>query len=89
MEKRKDSKGIVLRPGEIEDKSRPRYIYRCTINGKRISIYDKSLKKLREKEEQLKIDLYNGLRYDGDMLTINEVFKRWKEYLPSSSCSHR
>ncbi len=79
MEKRKDSKGIVLRPGEIEDKIRHRYIYRCTINGKRISLYDKSLKKLREKEEQLKNDLYNGLRCDIETLSINDIFKRWQE----------
>ena len=77
MDKRKDSKGIVLRKGEVQDK-RGIYSYRYTTpTGKRKAIYAGTLKELREKEKKLQVDLNDGLRSDGENLTINQMFERW------------
>ncbi len=78
-EKRKDAKGIVLRKGELQNK-KGIYVYRYTLpSGKRLSIYAGTLKELREKEKKLQIDINDGLRTDGENLTINNIFDRWKD----------
>ena len=60
MDKRKDSKGIVLRKGEVQDK-RGIYSYRYTTpTGKRKAIYAGTLKELREKEKNSKLILMMG-----------------------------
>lgn len=52
---RKDPKGRVLRKGESYRPQDDRYRYSYTNPfGRRKSIYDKDLAKLREKEDQLK-----------------------------------
>lgn len=54
MERRKDSKGRVLRKGEDERKD-GRYQYRyTTYKGKRGYVYAETLQELREKEAQIK-----------------------------------
>ena len=54
---RKDPKGRVLRKGESYRPQDNRYRYSYTDPfGRRKSIYDKDLAKLREKEDQLKKD---------------------------------
>ena len=56
MNRRKDNKGVVLKDGESQRKNGT-YDYRyVTRDGKRHSIYAKTLKELREKENQLIID---------------------------------
>lgn len=51
IEKRKDSKGRILKDGEIERKD-GRYEYRYKgRDGKRKSIYAKNLKELRERKK--------------------------------------
>lgn len=78
-EKRKDPKGIVLRKGELVNK-KGIYVYRYNApSGKRISIYAGTLKELREKEKKLQIDLCEGVRSDGENLTINNIFDRWAD----------
>lgn len=74
-EKRKDSKGRVLKDGEIERKD-GRYEYRYKDrNGKRKSIYAKNLKELREKEAVLQRELALGVLSDSS--TFDEIFQRW------------
>ena len=74
-EKRKDSKGRVLKDGEIERKD-GRYEYRYkNRNGERKSIYAKSLKELREKETALQRELTLGILSDSS--TFDEIFQRW------------
>ena len=59
---RKDSKKRNLRQGESQ-RSDGRYMYRYTdkVTGKRVTIYDKDLASLREKEKQIGKDLDDGL----------------------------
>lgn len=60
-EKRKDSHNRVLKDGEIERKD-GRYEFRYKdIDGKRKSIYGKTLKELREKEKDIQKNLSNGM----------------------------
>lgn len=74
-EKRKDSKGRVLKDGEIERKD-GRYEYRYKDrNSKRKSIYAKNLKELREKEAVLQRELALGVLSDSS--TFDEIFQRW------------
>ena len=62
MNRRKDNKGVVLKDGESQRKNGT-YDYRyVTRDGKRHSIYAKTLKELREKENQLIIDTDAGLK---------------------------
>lgn len=60
MERRKDSKGRVLKEGESQRKD-GRYQYRYTnMLGKRKTIYAKDLRSLRELEEIIQEALKNG-----------------------------
>lgn len=60
-EKRKDSHNRVLKDGEIERKDgRCEFRYK-DIDGKRKSIYGKTLKELREKEKDIQKTLSNGM----------------------------
>ncbi len=78
-EKRKDSKGIVLRKGEVQEKN-GRYVYRWTLpNGVRKAIYARSLKELRAKEAKLQVDTHCGIKVGNENLTINQMYERWYE----------
>ncbi len=77
--KRKDNKGRVLREGESQRKDGT-YDYRWrTSNGKRHSVYARTLEKLREKEESIQRDKVNGIRTDAKNVTINDEFEVWKK----------
>lgn len=67
-EKRKDSKGRILRTGESQ-RSDGRYQYRYKdINGERRTIYDWDLHLLREKEKEIQKQLSQGVSYfDGNI----------------------
>ena len=74
-----DSRHVRLKVGETE-KAAGGYEYRWTgKDGKRHSIYAATLEKLRELEEQVVVDKYDGIKADAKMLTVNDCFKLWKE----------
>ena len=77
MERRKDNKGRVLQKGESQRKDLT-YMYRYKdLDGKRVSIYAKTLNELRKKEKELNKDLELGI-YTTD-ITLNELFNRYLE----------
>ena len=68
-EKRKDSKGRVLRMAKA--RANGTYDYRYTdIHKKRRCIYAKSLTELRKKEEELRRDLADGIDYAAGEMTV-------------------
>lgn len=75
-ERRKDSKNRVLKDGESERKNGT-YQYRWCVNGKRKSVYAKTLKELRTKEEQIFKDLEDGTPEDAASITLNDIYDRW------------
>ena len=80
MQKRKDNRGRVLKDGETFRKSDKLYMYRWTAkDGKRHTIYDATLEGLREKEEQIKHDLRDGIRAGESNITLNDVYELWKK----------
>ena len=55
-------------------------MYRWTAkDGKRHTIYDATLEGLREKEEQIKHDLRDGIRAGESNITLNDVYELWKK----------
>lgn len=77
MDKRKDSKGRVLRKGENERKNGT-YMYRYTdIDGTRKVIYAQDLNILREQEKLIQRDLDDGIGYKSGTITFNEYFKKY------------
>ncbi len=76
--RRKDKKGRVLKEGESQRKDGS-YDYRWrTSDGKRHSIYARTLEQLREKEEELLHDKSCGIRTEGKNVTLNDMFELWK-----------
>ena len=79
MNRRKDNKGVVLKDGESQRKNGT-YDYRyVTRDGKRHSIYAKTLKELREKENQLIIDTDAGLKTINKRKTVNDIYRLYVE----------
>lgn len=77
--RRKDSKGRVLKEGEMQRKDGS-YDFRWrTSDGKRHSVYAKTLDKLREKEEKIRCDKSDGIRIEAKYLVINDIFDLWAE----------
>jgi len=75
--RRLDNNRIALKKGESQ-RANGTYDYRyVTRDGKTHSIYAKTLEELREKEAKIVVDVYDGVRTDGNMLTVNDVFERW------------
>lgn len=75
MERRKDSKGRVLRRGESQRKDGT-YMFRYNdLTKKRRSVYAKTLSELRKKEEEIQQDIHLGL-YSNDF-TLNQIFERY------------
>ena len=69
--RRKDKRRMVLRKGESQRKDGS-YDYRWTTrDGKRHSIYAKTLEELREKEDEVANDQYEGIRVEGKTVTVN------------------
>ena len=76
-EKRKDSKGRVLKDGESQ-RANGTYDYRYTdIHKKRRRIYAKSLTELRKKEEELWRDLADGIDYAAGEMTVADLVDRY------------
>lgn len=79
VNKRKDKDRIVLRKGESQRKD-GNYDYRWTTrDGKRHSVYAKTLEELRAKEEEILRDKCDGIKTEARYVTINDVFEMWKQ----------
>lgn len=79
MERRKDSKGRVLKDGESFRKSDGLYMYRWTSkDSKRHTVYSPTLEGLREKEETIKHDLRDGVKTGESNITVNDMYEMWK-----------
>lgn len=76
-EKRKDSKGRILKDGESQRKNGS-YMYRYTdIHKKRQYVYAKTLEELRKKEETIKRDLADGIDYAAGEMSVSELVDRY------------
>ncbi|MDD6587974.1 MAG: tyrosine-type recombinase/integrase [Anaerobutyricum hallii] len=76
--KRKDHKGRVLKDGENYRDYDGRYSYRFTDeNGKRHTVYAKSLDELRKKEDEIHYDRMDGIRLDHRGITVNELYDQY------------
>lgn len=80
-EKRKDKKGRILRAGESQRKDgRYSYKYRA-LDGKRKEVYAKTIQELREKEEQIRQDLRDGIDSEkAAVLTLNDVYDEMQSF---------
>lgn len=77
---RYDSNRVRLRKvGEYERSDRG-YEFRYTVFGKQYSVYDRTLKGLREKEEQIESLKHSyDKQYNCRTTTLNDVFALWSE----------
>lgn len=76
-QKRRDSKGRVLRTGEAE-RGNGRYIYRYTIKGYgRKSVSAGTLEELRIMEERIRKDIDAGLNYAEGEVSVYELVDRY------------
>ena len=74
-EKRKDSKGRILRTGEYQ-RANGLYQYRYKdTNGKLKAVCSIDLTELREKEKQIQKDIADGIISDNN-LTLNDMFEK-------------
>ena len=77
VERRKDKKGRVLKEGETQRKDGT-YDFRWrTSDGKRHSVYAKTLDELRAKEEKIRRDKSDGIRTDAQNVTLNDIYDLW------------
>ena len=77
--RRLDNNRVTLKKGEGQ-RANGTYHYRyVTRDGKTHSVYAKTLEELREKEKRIIVDTYDGVRIDGNTLTVNDIFDRWCE----------
>lgn len=75
--KRKDSKGKVLREGESERKD-GRYVYRYTDQfGKRHCVYAKNLNELRAMEKEIQTASVNGISPAASKITLSKYAENW------------
>lgn len=78
-ERRKDSRGRVLKENESQRKDGS-YDYRWrTSDGKRHSVYATTLDELREKVKDISKDTSDGIRVSNKKITLNNVFNLWLE----------
>jgi len=76
-EKRKDSRGRVLKDGESQ-RSDGNYQYRYTdIRGKRKYVYANTLEDLRDKEKVIEKAFNDGLDYQAGEITLLELVKKY------------
>lgn len=77
MERRKDSKGRVLKKGESERKD-GRYQYRYNdVFGNRKTAYASELNELRALEKQIEKDAGDGIDYSKGQITVGELVERY------------
>ena len=75
-ERRKDSKGRVLKENEVQ-RSDGSYMYRWrTADHERHTIYAPTLDELREKEQKVLRDKSDGIK-TGSKSTLNDVYDLW------------
>lgn len=76
-EKRRDSKGRILRTGESQ-RANGSYMYRYTdIHGKRQCIYAKTLEELRRQEKDIQRDLDDGIDHAASEMTVEQLVDRY------------
>lgn len=76
-ERRKDNKNRVLKENESQ-RSDGSYDYRWrTSDGKRHSVYAKTLEELREKELAIQRDKSDGIRTNANQVTVNDIYDMW------------
>ena len=76
-EKRKDSKGRVLKDGESQ-RANGTYEYRYSDgHGKIRSVYGKTLEALCKKEEAIQRDMADGIDYTAGEITVSELVGRY------------
>ncbi len=77
FEKRKDSRGRILKDGESQRKNGS-YMYRYTdIHKKRQYVYANTLTELRKQEEIIKRDLADGIDYSAGEISVAELVDRY------------
>ena len=78
--KRTDTRGRILRNGELQRKEDNRYLYRYTdLSGKKRTVYALTLVELREKEKQIERDLQDGIDSSKGDMTLNQLFYTYME----------
>ena len=78
-EKRKDSKGRILKTGESQRKD-GLYQYRYKdINGARRTIYENDLKRLREREKEIEASLAQGISTHAGSITLRDYMAQYFE----------
>ena len=75
--KRKDEKKRVLKEGEYQRENGSYEFKWRDANGKRHSIYAKSLEELRNKEVETLRDILNGIDPGGNNYKLDDVYDRW------------
>jgi len=78
-EKRKDSKGRILRTGESQ---RPNLTYQYRFkdpHGKTRYVYAPTLNELRKKEQEIQRDLADGIDYAGGEITVLELAEQYAQ----------
>lgn len=75
--RRLDKDRLTLRKGETQRKDGT-YDYRwTTADGKRHSIYAKTLEELREREADIEVDKHDGIKTEIRRITVNDIFDIW------------
>ncbi len=75
--KRIDKNRTVLKKGESQ-RENGTYAYRWqSADGKRHTIYAKTLNELREKEDEVSRDIQDGIKAETRQITVNQVFDVW------------
>ena len=75
--RRLDKDRLTLRKGETQ-RADGLYDYRWTApDGRRHSVYAKTLEELREKEQQIIVDRHDGIKTNVKKITVNEMFDLW------------
>lgn len=78
MERRKDSKGKVLKTGESQRKD-GRYVYQYKdLHGSRRSVYATNLNELRKKEKEIEKKLSMGIL--DSRMTLNDLFEEYMKH---------
>lgn len=76
-EKRKDSKGRILKEGERQRGNF--YEFRYSVHGIRKNFYASTLDELREKEKELIKDQLDGTRANARNITLNNLYDIWRK----------
>lgn len=75
--RRLDKNRITLRKGETQRQDGSYDFRWTTSDGKRHSIYAKTLDELRVREEQVLIDKHDGIKTETRRTTVNDLFDLW------------